>query len=162
MADRIYKLTATLTDGTSVDSGSIVVPAGDKGDTGTTFTPSVSEDGTLSWTNDGGKQNPAARNIKGVKGDTGTTFTPSVDADGNISWTNDGGMPNPEGQNIKGVGIQDVAVKEGTITPDGYLPALTHEQIQQLLFVAEHFQIVDGKIRFSAEIEAPSINMVEE
>ena len=100
MADRIYKLTATLTDGTSVDSGSIVVPAGDKGDTGTTYTPSVSEDGTLSWTNDGGKQNPAARNLKGVKGDTGTTFTPTVVVDGNIWWTTDGGMHTHEGHSI--------------------------------------------------------------
>lgn len=28
------------------------------GQDGTTFTPSVSSDGVISWTNDGGKQNP--------------------------------------------------------------------------------------------------------
>ena len=44
---------------------------GDKGDTGTTFTPSVSADGVISWTNDGGKANPDSVNIKGPKGDTG-------------------------------------------------------------------------------------------
>lgn len=50
---------------------------GDKGDTGAdgqkgaTFTPSVSSDGVLSWTNDGGMQNPADVNIKGPKGDKG-------------------------------------------------------------------------------------------
>lgn len=38
---------------------------------GTTFTPSVSEDGIISWTNDGGKENPAPVNIKGPKGDSG-------------------------------------------------------------------------------------------
>lgn len=38
---------------------------------GTTFTPSVSEDGIISWTNDGGKENPAPVNIKGQKGDSG-------------------------------------------------------------------------------------------
>lgn len=44
---------------------------GENGDDGTTFTPSVSEEGVLSWTNDGGKENPAAVNIKGADGDVG-------------------------------------------------------------------------------------------
>ncbi len=44
---------------------------GDKGDPGTTFTPSVSESGELSWTNDGGLTNLAPVNIKGPKGDPG-------------------------------------------------------------------------------------------
>ena len=44
---------------------------GAPGATGTTFTPSVSADGTLSWTNDGGKTNPASVNIKGTQGETG-------------------------------------------------------------------------------------------
>ena len=44
---------------------------GDTGATGTTFTPSVSADGTLSWTNDGGKENPASVNIKGPQGEQG-------------------------------------------------------------------------------------------
>ena len=35
---------------------------------GTTFTPTVSEDGVLSWTNDGGKANPEPVNIKGEDG----------------------------------------------------------------------------------------------
>jgi hypothetical protein len=45
--------------------------AGAPGATGTTFTPSVSADGTLSWTNDGGKTNPASVNIKGPQGEQG-------------------------------------------------------------------------------------------
>ena len=45
--------------------------AGSPGADGTTFTPAVSEDGDLSWTNDGGKPNPATVNIKGPKGDKG-------------------------------------------------------------------------------------------
>lgn len=44
---------------------------GATGAKGTTFTPSVSSDGVLSWTNDGGLTNPASVNIKGPKGDTG-------------------------------------------------------------------------------------------
>lgn len=41
---------------------------------GVTFTPSVSNDGTISWTNDGNKANPNSVNIKGNKGDQGISF----------------------------------------------------------------------------------------
>lgn len=75
---------------------------------GTTFTPSVSAAGVLSWTNNGDMENPEAVNIKGPKGDTGytgddgATFTPSVSAEGVLSWTNDGGLSNPASVNIRG------------------------------------------------------------
>lgn len=46
-------------------------PQGPAGADGTTFTPSVDENGNLSWTNDGGKGNPVTVNVKGPKGDTG-------------------------------------------------------------------------------------------
>ena len=42
-----------------------------KGDDGATFTPHVSEDGVISWTNDQKLPNPAPVNIKGPKGDPG-------------------------------------------------------------------------------------------
>lgn len=44
---------------------------GENGDPGITFTPNVSSDGTLSWTNDGNKPNPENVNIKGPKGEPG-------------------------------------------------------------------------------------------
>lgn len=44
---------------------------GTPGQDGTTFTPSVSAAGVLSWTNDGGKQNPASVSIKGPAGAAG-------------------------------------------------------------------------------------------
>ena len=47
---------------------------GEDGADGTTFTPSVSAAGVISWTNDGGKQNPPSRSIKGDKGDTGDNW----------------------------------------------------------------------------------------
>ena len=40
------------------------------GKNGTTFIPSVSKDGVISWTNDGGLPNPKPVNIKGEKGDS--------------------------------------------------------------------------------------------
>lgn len=44
------------------------------GENGATFTPSVSSDGVLSWTNDKGLENPAPVNIKGKDG-TSVTIT---------------------------------------------------------------------------------------
>lgn len=94
-----------------------VGPKGEQGDTGargTTFTPVVDSKGNISWSNDGGLENPQTVNITGpqgdmgAKGDTGpqgekgTTFIPSVDTDGNISWSNTDGIANPETVNIKG------------------------------------------------------------
>ena len=96
------------------------------GEDGVTFTPSMSDGGDLSWTNDGGKANPKTVNLKGPKGDTGAkgepgakgdpgekgadgaagkdgvTFTPSMSDDGDLSWTNDGGKANPKTVNLKG------------------------------------------------------------
>lgn len=89
-----------------VNNGQLQGPAGE---TGPYFTPAVSEDGTLSWTNNGGLPNPSAVSIKGPrgeagspgeKGDDGATFTPAVSADGTLSWSNDGGLPNPDSVNI--------------------------------------------------------------
>ena len=47
---------------------------GTQGEPGTTFTPEVSPDGDLSWTNDGNKQNPEPVNIKGPKGESSASF----------------------------------------------------------------------------------------
>lgn len=47
---------------------------GAKGESGATFTPSVSSAGVLSWTNDKGLTNPSAVNIKGDKGEAGKGF----------------------------------------------------------------------------------------
>lgn len=68
-------------------SGNIVIKSltGEEGGTGTpgaTFTPSVSEEGIISWTNDGGLPNPAPVNIKGgpgAKGVDGKTPEKGVD-----------------------------------------------------------------------------------
>ena len=42
-----------------------------KGDTGPYFTPAVSAEGVISWSNNGGLDNPASVSIKGPQGDTG-------------------------------------------------------------------------------------------
>ena len=48
--------TATIYDGTNGTNGT----NGSDGNDGTTFTPSVSNAGVISWTNDGGKTNPTS------------------------------------------------------------------------------------------------------
>lgn len=62
-------------DGTPGADGAPGTPGkdGTDGKDGTTFTPSVSAAGVLSWTNDGGKANPAPVNLKGPQGETGPT-----------------------------------------------------------------------------------------
>ena len=54
---------------------------GTNGRDGVTFTPSMSDDGDLSWTNDGGKANPKTVNLKGPKGDTGAKGEPGAKGD---------------------------------------------------------------------------------
>lgn len=71
--------------------------SGGSGVDGTTFTPSVSEDGIISWTNDGGKANPDPVNIKGpqgeqgIQGETGAAgadgVTPSITATASVDNT---------------------------------------------------------------------------
>ncbi len=60
------------------------VQVGD-GEDGATFTPSVDEEGNLSWTNDKGLPNPPTVNIKGDKGDSGENgkdgYTPQKGVD---------------------------------------------------------------------------------
>ena len=86
-------LTITLADETE-DSFTIKNGAdgtngtnGSDGIDGTTFTPSVSAEGVISWTNDGGKTNPPSVSIKGNQGDASYAYVrwaseePTSDAD---------------------------------------------------------------------------------
>lgn len=69
------------------------------GSDGATFTPSVSDEGVISWTNDKDLPNPDPVDIKG---DPGAVFTPSVSSEGVLSWSNNGGLFNPESVSIRG------------------------------------------------------------
>ncbi len=67
-----------------------VIPRGDKGEKGATFTPEVSAQGVLSWANDGGLENPDAVNVKGPQGEPG----PKGDTGGPGPQGADGVTPN--------------------------------------------------------------------
>ena len=91
---------------------------GEKGADGVTFTPSIDANGVLSFTNNGGLENPEPIDIKG---DNGVTFTPSIDADGYLSFTNDGNLENPEP--IKVLGKDGEDGKDG-IDGTTYIPSI--------------------------------------
>lgn len=57
----------------SNDYWTLLVAKGEDGKDGTTFIPSVNIEGDLSWTNDGGKENPETINIKGPQGVNGNS-----------------------------------------------------------------------------------------
>jgi len=65
----------------------IVGKQGIKGDVGYYFTPAVAATGDLSWTNNGGLDNPTVVNIKGPKGDGGTVEITGVTVDNGSSET---------------------------------------------------------------------------
>lgn len=87
---------------------------------GVTFTPSVSDAGEISWTNNGNLTNPATKSVKGQKGDTGVSFagieyTPSTASGGNntfkVKYSN--GTTGTESYNIKN-GVDITSVEEIT------------------------------------------------
>lgn len=98
---------------------------------GVTFTPSVSDAGEISWTNDGNLTNPAIKSIKGQKGDTGISFagieyTPSTASGGNntfkVKYSN--GTTSTESYNIKN-GVDITSVEEITSDIDGGTNSIT-------------------------------------
>lgn len=98
---------------------------------GVTFTPSVSDAGEISWTNNGNLPNPATKSIKGQKGDTGVSFagieyTPSTASGGNntfkVKYSN--GTTGTESYNIKN-GVDITSVEEIASDIDGGANSIT-------------------------------------
>lgn len=54
-----------------VNNGPVQGARGEQGEAGATFIPALDANGNLSWTNDGGLENPALRNIMGPRGEKG-------------------------------------------------------------------------------------------
>ena len=98
---------------------------------GVTFTPSVSDAGEISWTNDGGLTNPATKSVKGQKGDTGVSFAgieyiPSTASGGNntfkVKYSN--GTIGTESYNIRN-GIDITSVEEVSSDADEGINSIT-------------------------------------
>ncbi len=84
---------------------------GSPGEDGASFTPAVSEDGVLSWTNDRGLPNPEPVNIKGPAGQDGQDGAPGPSGPaagfGEVSAEVDGGISsgtNPPGVTVTASG----------------------------------------------------------
>lgn len=125
----IYIVDISRTGGTglpgSTDQYTITLNNGDvytfnvyNGRNGATFIPSMAQDGTLSWSNNGDLPNPAPMNLRGS---TGYTFIPSIDSSGNLSWSNNGGLPNPQTINIKGESGEVAYMYTPHVSQDGTL-----------------------------------------
>lgn len=98
---------------------------------GVTFTPSVSDAGEISWTNNGNLPNPATKSIKGQKGDTGVSFagikyTPSTASGGNNTFRvkYSDGTTGTENYNIRN-GVDITSVEEKTSDTDGGTNSIT-------------------------------------
>ena len=154
----------------TMDVGGAQLVQGPRGEPGAVYTPTVSDDGVISWTNDGGLQNPAPVDItgptgpqgptgakgdkgdKGDDGDRGPVFIPALDASGNLSWSNDGGLTNPATVNIRGpqgpqgptgpAGSQGAQGPEGPQGPTGARGAITVGSTTRrpLIYVARRAQ----------------------
>ena len=109
MADRSYKLTLSLSDGSTINAGTITAPQGPNGANGVTFTPSVSAAGVLSWTNNGGLTNPSPISIKGPKGDDAVITASDVE---NWGFTKNKGT-------VTSVAVKINGTIKGTVTSSG-------------------------------------------
>lgn len=98
---------------------------------GVIFTPSISDAGEISWTNNGDLPNPDIKSIKGQKGDTGVSFagieyTPSAASGGNntfkVKYSN--GTTGTESYNIKN-GTDIASVEEVSSDTDGGINSIT-------------------------------------
>lgn len=93
-----------------VDTGVAAAGGGGIGENGATFTPSVSENGVISWENDKGLPNPAPVNIKGPNGDPGEKGDPGdtgpAGPPGADGKDGEQGPPGPEGADGKTPNIQ--------------------------------------------------------
>lgn len=82
--------------------------------TGVTFTPHISLDGVISWTNDGGLDNPAPVSVKGAKGDKGEAgATGATGAQGERGEKGDKGDAGEPGEAGKAATIAVGAVETG-------------------------------------------------
>ena len=81
---------------------------------GVTFTPSVSDAGEISWTNNGNLSNPATKSVKGPKGDNGdpgiVISATQPTAESHPVWINPEGEASPAGGTDLSLGITSATV----------------------------------------------------
>lgn len=99
---------------------------GVKGEDGATFTPAVAADGTVSWENDKGLENPAPVNIRGPEGPAGQQGPQGPAGKSAYEYARDGGytgteeefaelMGNPDSSENAGFAVQDTAPEDTSV-----------------------------------------------
>lgn len=96
-----------------VNNGSIQGAKGETGANGTTFIPNVDSNGNLSWSNNGGLDNPESVNIKGPQGEKGETGAQGPQ--GPQGEKGETGTQGPQGER----GIQGPQGEQGIQGPQG-------------------------------------------
>lgn len=94
------------------------VTKGDKGDTGPYFTPTVDAEGNLSWTNNGGLENPVTVNIRGPQGPQGLQGIQGPAGEiGNTGPQGPKGEPGAKGDTgAQGIPGQAATIQIGSVT----------------------------------------------
>lgn len=113
-ADAVKYTPQSLTEAQKAQARSnigVTSGGGGAGKPGTTFTPSVSGAGVISWSNDGGLENPPPVNIRGPKGDQGPK--------GEAGEKGETGAQGPQGE----PGTDATVTKAAITAALGYTPA---------------------------------------
>ena len=121
------------------------IPEGLRGLTGYIFTPSVSSEGVLSWSNNGGLVNPEPVNIKGAKGDKGEFAT----VDSELSETSTNPVQNK---------VVKKAIDDAKITVDAELSDTSTNPVQNKVVKKA---IDDAKVTVDSELSETSTNPVQ-
>lgn len=127
---------------------------GAPGADGTTFTPSVSAAGDLSWTNDGGKANPAPVNLKGPQGETGPTGPQGeTGPQGPTGATGPQGVPGKD-YTLTAADKTEIAAEAAAAVAETSVPAPASAAVGQIVKV----KAVDaaGKITQTEAVDLPT------
>ena len=136
-----------------INNGTIQGAKGDTGAAGTTFTPHVDVNGNLSWTNDGGLDNPTTQNIRGdtgAKGETGAAGKSAYAAAVEAGYTGTEAtfyaaltaMPYHNARHLPD-GADPITVKAGNIEASAVETAKIKDKAVTMAKLADHAVSVD-------------------
>ena len=136
-----------------INNGTIQGAKGDTGAAGTTFTPHLDGNGNLSWTNDGGLDNPATQNIRGdtgAKGETGAAGKSAYAAAVEAGYTGTEAtfyaaltaMPYHNARHLPD-GADPITVKAGNIEASAVETAKIKDKAVTMAKLADHAVSVD-------------------
>ena len=96
---------------------------GDQGERGAYFTPYVQDDGTLTWRNNGGYENPPDKNIIGPQGEQGIQGEPGPKGEkgdkGEVGATGPAVVPSVDAEGVMSFALQDTPVLPDPVSVRG-------------------------------------------